>query len=982
MIKKKFKNRDELLHKSHKKKPKKLNLFYKIVLSLLVIFSMIFGYFLLLVSTAPKSIPFVTKKIESELQKSFGKNLAIKDSLIGFTRYGSVKIIAKDLSFSREGKQDHEQDEFVVQQVEAEISVIDLLTFRMRPQKIKIIKPDVVIEDDFDDADTAMGFEFNEMTAAIGSLSAIKINNFPLENFEIEDAKVVIKNGDVQKKILLKKSQIKSSMAGGVLYISSVNKVSIADLERDIEFKANCQLHELQSMKCDVIMENIIANSISKLHPKISWLNQINASIDVSASFFIKAGNLKNVNFKASAENGDFSFLNFFKSKMEFANFLVAGSYDHEIGVLNLAQIKADFVENKSPVNLDMSLLISGINNLEKRKMDFFINLKDVPNDRLDKYWPITLSDNGIRDWVISHIKGGIIRNAYTRFSLLSDNENISLEDITARVIFSGFDLNYSNHFPHITNVSGVADFTKKGMNIALNDGEVLNSRIKDSIVAIDDFSDEEVILKISGQSYGNSADSLKHANYQSEFAKYLEKYLNGDSKNSFDIRVPLSDNITLNKTYIAVSSNIANLKNDFVKGDLKISSKKDFFSNSFNTKVDLTNSELGIKALDIEKKLGDVADLGLSVVVSDKQISLKNISLLKKEKITNPKTNKVSENIAKIFGNVEFEIVPFLLTKIDLSNLNFGRNDYRFSYFADYKKSSEQVVIKAKKIDINPFVANKSFFAGSASFNSHNIDVDAANIIILNGKTLSGVKMSLDCDDGFCSKIFVRATYPKNNLFDFRTSKNPEGLGVLLKGRITDVGYIAEGFGFSNVVSGGDLKLSGKTFFANKSQIFAGEIKVDEGITIYENASVKRLSKDTLFSQIKDKIFSSEKTTFDSVKVNFELSRGNINISSLVANNYKVGITAKGNLNLKEDSYNIKGMIVPGFIINNLFGIGNIPIIGGVISGILTGGEGGGVFGIRYEYVKDKGDKEGKFTTNKVSSFVPTTIKNLFDLI
>jgi Na+/citrate or Na+/malate symporter len=71
--------------------------------------------------------------------------------------------------------------------------------------------------------------------------------------------------------------------------------------------------------------------------------------------------------------------------------------------------------------------------------------------------------------------------------------------------------------------------------------------------------------------------------------------------------------------------------------------------------------------------------------------------------------------------------------------------------------------------------------------------------------------------------------------------------------------------------------------------------------------------------------------------------------------------------------------MIIPGYIVNSLFGIGKIPVIGSVLSGILTGGEGGGLFGLRYEYVKNSKEKEGKFTTNKVSAFVPSTIQNLF---
>ena len=72
--------------------------------------------------------------------------------------------------------------------------------------------------------------------------------------------------------------------------------------------------------------------------------------------------------------------------------------------------------------------------------------------------------------------------------------------------------------------------------------------------------------------------------------------------------------------------------------------------------------------------------------------------------------------------------------------------------------------------------------------------------------------------------------------------------------------------------------------------------------------------------------------------------------------------------------------MIIPGFVVNSLFGIGKIPLIGGVISGILTGGEGGGVFGLKYSYVKKKGQADGVFETNKVAAFVPATIQNLFD--
>ncbi len=971
-----------------KKNPERVNLLSKITLSVLVIAFIGFIYLVTIVTTSPKSIPLLTKKIESELQKTFGSNLKVKDSLVSFTKYGSLKFTIRNLDFSKQSNLvQSQQDKFFIGSLQAEISLLDLLTFRFRPQKIKAAKSEILIHSETaseseKNPQNIAKFDLAKIAGLIGSLSAIKVNNFPLENFEIEDAKILLKSRDSQKSLIIKRSQIKSSTKGGFLSISSFNKLSFAELEKDLEFKANCQTQELQSMRCEILVENIVADSIAKFHPKVAFLNQINASININASVLLKAGALKSVNFKIDSKAGDFSFLEFFEKKIKFSNLSILGNYDHEIGVLNLSQITADFLENSGSAKFEMALEISGLNNLEKRKMDFAINLKDVPNSSLASYWPIALSDNGIRDWVLGHIKNGVIQSAKTKFSLLLDKDNFVLDKIVASLTFSGFDLTYSDYFPKITNISGVADFTEKNMIIALKDGEVLNSKIKDSRVVIEDFSDEKIFLKISGQSYGNSADSLKHADYQSDFAKYLSKYLNGNSKNTFEIKVPLVDDLDLSKTYITVNSEITNLKNDFVSGATTIAAKKDFQSNVFATKIDLTNADLTIKAFDIEKKNGDLASLDLAVAVLDKKIELKEISLTKKEKNLDLKKSKNRENIAKIMGNAKFEIAPFALEEIRFFNRGFGKNDYDFSYKVNHEKSLGELAIKAKKIDTNSFFANKAFFFGlpSSDLSSFSASIEAASVKILSGKNLSNLKFSLFCNGSFCSKISAHANYAKGNFFDIKTLKNPESKGSIIKARITDIGYLSEGFGVSKVISGGDLKFLGKTFLVDGSQAILGEVKIDSGITIYDNYSVKRLEKDTLFSQVKDKIFSSEKTKFDSVKIDLELRKSDLKINSLVANNYKIGVTAKGAINLKSETYAIKGMIVPGFIINNLFGIGNIPIIGGVISGILTGGEGGGVFGIKYEYIKNKGDKEGRLTTNKVSSFVPSTIQNLFD--
>jgi hypothetical protein len=212
------------------------------------------------------------------------------------------------------------------------------------------------------------------------------------------------------------------------------------------------------------------------------------------------------------------------------------------------------------------------------------------------------------------------------------------------------------------------------------------------------------------------------------------------------------------------------------------------------------------------------------------------------------------------------------------------------------------------------------------------------------------------------------------------KNPKNDKENEYLIDGQISDAGFVIEGLGLSNLVAGGNTKINIKQNLVNKKLVLDGEIKVNSDITIFENEAVKKLSKDNLFSQVKDKIFSSEKTTFGSINIEFSIAENELNIKSLIANNFKIGVTAKGKINLKNQATEIRGMIVPGYIINSLFGLGKIPILGSVISGLLTGGEGGGIFSVRYEYIKKAGEKEGEFSTNKVSAFVPSSIANLFE--
>jgi hypothetical protein len=66
--------------------------------------------------------------------------------------------------------------------------------------------------------------------------------------------------------------------------------------------------------------------------------------------------------------------------------------------------------------------------------------------------------------------------------------------------------------------------------------------------------------------------------------------------------------------------------------------------------------------------------------------------------------------------------------------------------------------------------------------------------------------------------------------------------------------------------------------------------------------------------------------------------------------------------------------------LVNNLFGLGKVPILGEIFKGLLIGNDSGGIFGIKYQYLKNKTNPQGKLEVNKISAFVPTSIQNLFE--
>jgi len=978
---------------NHKKLRKKIGIFYKINFAIIAIVSLVLFYFVILVSTKPKSFPYFTQKIKSYLEQNFDSSVEIKDSAISFTAYGSFKLAADNLKITKL-LQNGEHHTIVFPRIETEFSLFDFILMRFTPSKVKIINPEIIINNNINSAKSsdALGNDFKPI---VEFFSQIKSGKIYLKIFEIENAKFIIrKENEIDKVIVLKKSQFHIKNRGLIksdLQIISSNLLNIDNASKDISVNGNCLLNNKNLTICDFSVLNFDVALAEKITEKFKILQQINASLNVTAKLIINNDSFESLSFKALANNGEAEITDFFSKKIFFSNLSIAGNYDFANDNLNLSEIKANLLnsveeknhaaEIKNPANLNMSLSAHKISDAQNNRLDFDIKIANASNQELERFWPIAIAGQDIRQWVLQHISVGTINNAYAKFSLVTTNGISSLEKIDSEVNFSGTILRYDEYFPTISNIEGIAKFTKNDMKINVISGKVLESSISETQISINNFFDATAILNISGKIVGPAEDTLKHANYNSlNFTQNVEKYLNGDAESVIAVRLPLIENIDLKDVYLDVKSTIKNLKNDYAEGGVAITVKKDFNHNNFTTAIDLTKASLIAKAFDIEKKPESQASAEFTLFIDDKNnLNFRNINLWKKEEIIE---NKIAKNIeARIFGNLSIDGNSGSINALDITNTNFGNNNYVISYQKSVDKNQQKFSLIGKNFNLASFLENKlpDFSSDEKSFAKTNVKIAIDKVFLVNKKSLRKLSVNFNKNNGMLYSLGARACYGNKQNFDFssdKTSKNQ--LDIL--GKISDVGYLAEGLAISDKISSGNAKIKIAQEITNNKPIFHGQVEIDNDITFYESNATKRLEKNNLFSTVKDKIFSNNKTIFNLVKIDFSLQEKQLQLNSFIANNYKIGITAKGNFNFSDNSYNIKGMIIPGFVINNLFGIGNIPLIGGVISGALTGGEGGGLFGIKYEYKKLANEKEPTFDTNTLSSFVPVSIRSLFE--
>jgi hypothetical protein len=240
--------------------------------------------------------------------------------------------------------------------------------------------------------------------------------------------------------------------------------------------------------------------------------------------------------------------------------------------------------------------------------------------------------------------------------------------------------------------------------------------------------------------------------------------------------------------------------------------------------------------------------------------------------------------------------------------------------------------------------------------------------VIVGPGRALTNVAVTLRHDSYYWDRILLDATLPGGT-----------SLGVRYKARAdrrhdleivsADAGDLLRTFDVTDKVRGGRLQISGIATDDAPDRPLAGTAEITDFRLTKTPFLVRLLSIATLTGLID--VLTGEGFQFDRFRADFNKTAGRLAVSGGRASGPSLGFTGDGYIDLDRSALDMRGTIVPVYLLNNL--LGKIPVIGN----LLIGGNGQGLFAVTYR--ASGALDEPTLSVNPLTALAPGFLRNLF---
>jgi len=409
----------------------------------------------------------------------------------------------------------------------------------------------------------------------------------------------------------------------------------------------------------------------------------------------------------------------------------------------------------------------------------------------------------------------------------------------------------------------------------------------------------------------------------------------------------------------------------NFVKGPIsvKLDLTQSKTQDALQVSADLSKAAVSITPLDWSKKAGDPMTVSLAGAIQNDLLEMTSLS-------ANAPDFKVQ---AAGVANIETREIKGLAIK----RLKAGLTDVSGSYVKSVGTSS----LKLDGASINLAGFMNSTAQPAQPSKSEKTGADASDSGVVENDMVVGVDLSVE-------KAWFGAEVPLNQfslkaLYDLGHKKtlsmelsaettNHEPLSSAVKMgegprqfsmTTNDAGGLLKALDIYPNMLKGQMSVEGKFDESKSYDHLIGSMVIRDFAVANAPAMAQLLNLASLTGALES--LGKNGIAFQKMVTDFEYYQQIIRLNKMEAVGSAMGISAEGNLDLKEDKMDIKGTFAPAYSINQF--IGNIPLIGD----ILTGGGAEDLIAARYSIQGTLEDPDVSF--NPVSALTPGFLRGIF---
>lgn len=445
-----------------------------------------------------------------------------------------------------------------------------------------------------------------------------------------------------------------------------------------------------------------------------------------------------------------------------------------------------------------------------------------------------------------------------------------------------------------------------------------------------------------------------------------LEWYRDFDDKAAVRTRYVLRGTVSDEQREKGLGLDFAPFSREFIDGPVDADVRWDIQPSGkgrMQAKLDLSKARLMLSQFGWSKDSGVAGSADIDVALQD-------------ERVTAVTSFALTAKDLAARGSASFQPGVQKLKRVDLAQLNLGRNDLRGALLPG-GDGGWTITVHGKSLDLEPIIGDVFSFSSDAEADddpgSPNLSfaVDLDQVWIGPGQKLGQVRGTLARGQGKWRAVTLSGLLKAGKTLSVRVEPGKDGTRNLTI-ISNDAGETLRAFGYYSNMMGGRLDITGTFNDKVAGSPLTGRMSATD-FRIVKAPILTHLVSILALTGILDAL-RGQGLSFADLEVPFVRHEGVITLKDARVHGASLGFTASGKIFSHAEVMDIEGTLVPAYAINSA--LGNIPFLGSLFSG---GEKGGGVFAATYKMTGPI--EEPKVTVNPLSVLAPGFLRRLFGL-